>query len=305
MPTIRQKTISEILHAYPFYRGRRFIKFLAQSLLMTSEKADEIVWAKLKNGRYVRTSLADFNGQLAYYYGSGNDVKIDWICQRLVRPGDIVLDVGANIGTVTFTLSALVGDTGRVHCFEPNPQMQHCIEDSIQYNGAENITLHPFALGEQESTLELTYLKNHSGSGSLVAKYEGDLVNKIKVPIKPLSTVLSEWGISQIRLVKIDVEGFEPQVLRGAYEAFAVNPPDAIIIELRPQDLGSQIYHHPTIKILQQLGYDFFCIPKQGWTTIRPKYFDPEKSKYLGTDLLASPRGKKFDEIASLVGASV
>jgi FkbM family methyltransferase len=305
MPTIRQQTISELLHAYPFYRGRRFIKFLAQSLLMTPEKADELVWAKLKNGKYVRTSLADFNGQLAYYYGGGNDIKIDWICERIVRQGDTVLDIGANIGTVTFTLSTLVGKTGRVHCFEPNPQMQRFIDDSIQYNRTENITVHRFALGEREIILELSYPDNHSGRGSLVTKYEGDSVKTIQVPIKPLSTVLSQWRIDRIRLVKIDVEGFEPQVLRGAYEAFAVNPPDAIIIELRPQDLNCPIQDHPTIKILQQLGYEFLCIPKQGWTRIRPKYFNPKTSKYLGTDLLASPRGKVFEEIASLVGASI
>ncbi len=188
--------------------------------------------------------------------------------------------------------------------FEPNPQLQRLLDESIKYNRTKNITLHRFALGQEENVLELKYRNNHSGGASLVNKYEGNAV-KVKVPIRPLSTVLSELGITKIRLVKIDVEGFEPQVLRGAYEAFAANPPDAIIIELRPNDINGSIENHPTIKILQKLGYDFLCLPQQGLTTIRPRYFNPKQSQYFGTDLLASPHGRIFEEIASLVDASL
>jgi FkbM family methyltransferase len=298
MPTFRQKIVAKILHFYPFYSGCGTV---GNSLWIRkiAGESDDIVWAKLRNGKYVRASLGDFNGRCVFYTGDC-DRKITWLCQKLVRPGDVVLDIGANIGLVTFTLASIVGETGYVHAFEPNPQMQRFITEALEYNRVTNVMLHPFALGAEDATLEMRIPIDHSGAASLIKKFKQNVTN-ISVPVKPLSSVLREIESQKIRFVKIDVEGFEPQVLQGAYDAFYNNPPDIILIELRSS--SHLVDKHPTIKILRKLGYDFFSIPKS-LMSVQPRYFDPEKSQYIGHDLLAAHQGEFSKEVAALVGTT-
>ncbi|MEQ9356617.1 FkbM family methyltransferase [Coleofasciculus chthonoplastes] len=298
MPNLRQKIIARILHFYPFYSGCGTI---GNSLWIRkiAGESDEIVWTRLPNGKYIRASLSDFDGRAVFYTGDC-DRKITWLCQKLVRPGDVALDIGANIGLVTFTLASIVGEAGYVHAFEPNPQMQHLITEALEYNRVTNVMLHPFALGAEDATLEMRIPIDHSGSASLIKKFKQNVTN-ILVPVKPLSSVLSDIESKKIRFVKIDVEGFEPQVLQGAYDAFYNNPPDIILVELHSS--SHLVDKHPTVKILRKLGYDFFSIPKS-LMSVKPRYFDPEKSQYIGHDLLAAQQGEISKEVAALVGAT-
>jgi len=299
MVTFRQKLVAEILHNYPFYRGCATIADTwAQKI---AGESDEIVWARLRNGKYVRGSLGDFSGRCAFYMGDNNDRKINWLCKKLVRPGDIALDIGANLGIVTFMLASLVGETGHVHAFEPNPQMQGFLEEAIKYNNTKNISLHPCALGTKDTTLDLKIPSGHSGLASLMRNYEQKNPTKIKVQVRSLASILPEIVSKKIRFVKIDVEGFELQVLQGGYEVFQSNPPDIFLVELITN--SSSVHQHPTIEILQKLGYDFFSLPKS-LMSVRPKVFNSEKSEYKGSDLLAVYRGEMFKEVAELLGAT-
>ena len=152
MPTIRQSLTASLTRRYPFYSGRarfansRFVQGLAGP-------GAEAVWARVPGGE-VLARLDDFLGRTAFYVGD-IDGKLTWICSRIVRPGDTVLDIGANIGTVTIWLSALVGEKGKVHSFEPNPTAHKALQLLIERNKSANICLHPVALGEEEGSLDL------------------------------------------------------------------------------------------------------------------------------------------------------
>ena len=186
----------------------------------------------MHGGNYVLAPLDDYMGRAIYYSGD-LDRKITWVCSRLVRPGDTVLDIGANLGLVTLILSSLVGETGQVHAFEPIPALQENIVRSAEKNGVSNITVHRMALGNETRMQELSVPPGHAGRASFVSERQNAQDTKIAVPVERLSTVLARESIGAIRLIKIDVEGFEAEVLRGAIECFSKTPPDAIVFELK------------------------------------------------------------------------
>jgi hypothetical protein len=124
--------------------------------------------------------------------------------------------------------------------------------------------------------------------------------DQIDVPVRTLSEVLDDEGIGPIRLVKIDVEGFEPQVLAGAEAHFSRNAPDAILFELNeaPDTDGGT---HPTLEFLEKLGYRFLSLPKR-LVRMRALAFDPAQPR-TGHDFLAV-RTDKYAEIAARLRVS-
>ena len=208
MPTSRQKTVAAITRLYPLYSGSGRLANHPM-LQRIAGPSTEIAWARVPGGYWAAAPLSDHVGRAIFYCGE-LDRKITWVCSRLVRSGDCVLDIGANLGLVTLTLSALVGPTGRVHAFEPNPQMQAFIDEAVSRNRLHNVTLHRFALGAQPNELRLSIPRSNAGAASLVATRQTADSTEVVVPVRTLSAVLEDESIDHIRLVKIDVEGFEP-----------------------------------------------------------------------------------------------
>lgn len=165
MPTLRQRVVSSVLRTYPFYSGCGRIAnhpFVA-SLAGTS---NEETWARVPGGE-VLAPLDDLMGRAAYYAGE-HDRKITWICRKLIRRGDTVLDIGANLGMVTVHMASLVGRSGMVHAFEPNPRLVGLLSRAIDRNCLPQVKLHEFGLGPEESTLELRIPQSNTGEGSFV-----------------------------------------------------------------------------------------------------------------------------------------
>lgn len=306
MPTISQAVVARITRRYPFYSGccrlanSRWVDRLAGH-------GDELAWARLDAGPEILVPMDDYVGRSVYYVGD-LDRKLSWICSRIVRPGDTVLDVGANLGVLTLHLARLVGPAGRVHAFEPNPRMVELLTRSIERNRFENVRLHPIALGAAPGELSLWVPRGNAGDASLVRRFppEGDAVS---VPVRRLADVAAEAEIGPIRLIKMDTEGFEPEVLEGARDLLAAHPCDAILFELNehhglPGD-------HPTFAILAGLGYAFLRIPSRLWS-MRLEPMDPwdDRERIANDysdvlDFLAVRRGAPYAEIARDVGVAV
>lgn len=301
MPTIRQSLVANLTRLYPFYSGcgtfvnKPFIQKLAGI-------SSDCAWSHVSGGE-VLAPLNDYIGRAAFYVGD-LDRKITWVCGQIVRPGDTVLDIGANIGMVTLWLSELVGKSGKVHAFEPNPELLKLIEETLNHNQVSNVCLHPVALGAKPDSLELRIPKVNAGAASLIRNRDLIDCDVLKVPVRPLSEIVDEEGIKSIRLIKIDVEGFEAEVFKGGQEVLSKIRPEAILFELNEKLEGS-VRDQPVIKILSDLGYGFFSIPRC-FFRMRLEYFDPNVSDTLnGHDLLAVPKGECYENIAKLVNASV
>jgi FkbM family methyltransferase len=203
--------MASVTRKYPFYTGcgrlanHRLMKILAPA-------SPDLVWAKLARGN-LRVPLDGHVGRAVYFFGD-LDPKLIWILKRLLRPGDYVLDVGANFGLLTLLMSKLVGPEGTVDAFEPNPILCHILEKMLAHNSAANVRLHPIALGCSDGEMALHVPKGNFGAGSLVRKTD-QAAHVHVVPIKKLDEVILPRGISKIALIKLDVEGFELEVFRG------------------------------------------------------------------------------------------
>jgi FkbM family methyltransferase len=295
MPTARQLIVSSVTRHYPFYSGcgrlanHRVVRRIAG-------ESTEIAWAPVHGGYRVAAPLADHVGRAIFYAGD-LDRKITWACSRLVRPGDTVLDIGANLGLVTFTLAALVGAAGRVHAFEPIPRMQSLIEPAIKRNGVTNVQLHRLALGASHGELMLAVPPQNAGSASLVTARQAPGSTELMVPVRTLSSVMAGYELGHIRLVKIDVEGFEPQVLAGAADLFSSRPPDAILFELN--DSPGELYDHPTMRLLSELGYGYLSLPLR-LTRMRARRLGSRADgrRPASHDFVAARLGPVYEEVA-------
>ena len=286
MPSIIQSFVSRMLRLYPFYSG---CGTLANTSLVKKINGNnsEKVWCRVPGGE-ILAPLDDYIGRAAYYVGD-LDRKIIWICKQIVNKRDTVLDIGANIGQVSVLLSKQVGSEGKVYSFEPNPELYDCLNKVIERNKLLNVSLYPVALGRTEGNLNLRIPKINRGKGSLIRHTEANNedVDVVNVPVQTLSKVLEDELIESIKLIKIDVEGFEAEVLDGAHKILDSIRPQSILFEFNKSQIEGTFSEQPIFKILCQYGYKFFSIPKCIFK-MRLERFNPyEENKVTSNDFLA------------------
>ncbi len=284
---------------YPLYSGG--IRLANHPLIRRlGGTSDEFVWSRVKGGE-VLTCLNDLVGRTAFYTGD-LDRKISWVCGRIVRSGDTVLDIGANIGIVSLRLAQLVGEKGKVHAFEPNPELYKILEKTIQRNHALNLHPHPIALGARMAEMELRIRGGNSGSGSLILNDSITDCKSVFVPVRTLDSIVASEKTEAIRLIKIDVEGFEAEVFRGGSHVLKSIRPQAILFEFIEKWEG-RLGDQPVFEILKAAGYGFFAIPKCRFR-MHLERCDPENTNdHAITDFLAVQKNHYFGEIAAAVRA--
>lgn len=131
--------------------------------------------------------------------------------------GDVAFDVGAHHGWYTLLFSRKVGDLGQVLAIEPNPKNLYFIQKNIQLNQLLNVKMLPYALSNKFGHTKL-FIGTHSGGHSIMPlsgrkRKTIFTTQAITVPTKTLDTLLE--GFDEVRLIKIDVEGAELDILRS------------------------------------------------------------------------------------------
>ena len=158
----------------------------------------------------------------------------------LTRPGWCAYDVGANVGVFSFLFASLVGESGRVYAFEPEPNNYKCLKLSVSQNNVSNIITDNRALGAT-SQKELFDRRGGAFSGRLVGT-EGTHTptgNVIQVEATSIDALIENESYRVPDILKIDVEGNEGLVLMGMQKTLAAHSP-AIICELHSH-LGDSI----------------------------------------------------------------
>lgn len=142
---------------------------------------------------------------------------------NLLRPGDVAIDVGANIGIYTLAMARQVGPTGKVFAFEPYIENAGLLEHNVERNGYSNVvTVHRAAVAERSGTARLAVNAHNAGMHRLAAGGSADV-----------ETVCLDdlFAGQRVDFVKIDVEGAEVAVLRGMHNILAANPDISLLVE--------------------------------------------------------------------------
>ena len=157
------------------------------------------------------------------------------VVEPLLSKDDVVFDVGTNIGTIANWFS---NRTKHVHGFEPHPDNLRMTQDQIVLRQTKNITLSQLALGSEPGSLQL-HVKSFHGHHSLGDTGASPTVEKIDVQVDTVDRYCKTNAIDRIDFLKIDVEGFEEDVLKGATGMLAEGKVGLVLFELRQSILAS------------------------------------------------------------------
>ena len=172
---------------------------------------------------------------LANDIGFGAHVLLDgtwelWITQflaRLIKPGQTVVDVGANHGYFTLLMADAVGPKGVVYAIEPNPRLREVLTQSLAVNGFSARTrLWDVAATDQDNVELLLTIPNNEPKNGHLTPHASD-PNAIPIKGMSLATLLAD--APRIDLLKIDVEGAEEAVLNGGWDVIQRDRPDIIL----------------------------------------------------------------------------
>lgn len=236
---------------------------------------------KLFNGKTIKLYP---EGQIAFgiFANRFEKLEIDAF-QRIIKPGMTIVDAGANIGLYSLIASNVVGANGKVFSFEPSKETFQRLLNNIKLNGFTNITSFNHGLGDKIN--EKLILRQDVGNGDaeryLLHENEApdrklENVNSIKIGeeiiIDTLDNSLAKFNINKIDFLKIDTEGFEYYILKGAKQILHNSP--QIIMLLECTALGTaraRTSQKEVFDILKENGLNIFY-----WNHESKKWCDDE-----------------------------
>ena len=159
---------------------------------------------------------------------------------KLVKPDATVVDVGVNIGETLMNIARLVGEGGRVFGFEVNPRTLKKCQRNLSLNAFRNIALHGVGLGRSPGRLRIFSPSLRNSGGDRLRDLGEDAGGAARtVAVTTLDAFATEHGLAHVDLIKIDVEGFEMNVIAGALETLRRDHP-VLFVELDDANLREQ-----------------------------------------------------------------
>lgn len=210
----------------------------------------------LSNGIKLKADITD-----AFYLKKERDSFDISVIEKIVRPGDNCIDVGANIGLYSIVMARCGYDIGRVYAFEPVKSTFNILKKNIALNDFINILPINKGVGDSKGTKEIN-ITAQSELSSIGNNGRGTIIKKQEIDICSLDEYLTD-GID-IRFLKIDVEGFEKQVLYGARNLIEDSKNLVIMLELNEKNLavlGSSAKE--VITFLNGFGYRGYAMNRQ------------------------------------------
>jgi FkbM family methyltransferase len=199
-----------------------------------------------RHGRFSYFSEDTFVGQSLDLYGEYSETEVDAV-KKLLKPGDVVIEVGSNIGTLTVPMARIIGPKGLLHSYEPQPSTAMLLRENLTNNGIDNVIIHQAAAGNSDDDVKIPTLSElgHNNYGAVII---GD--GSITVAMERID----DLKLDRLNLLKIDAEGTERQVLLGAAETirrcrpiiYVENDRSEKAVDLIGQlvDMGYRLYWH-------------------------------------------------------------
>ena len=209
---------------------------------------------------YFRKSVI---GEHLYYSGSFEDPVVS-LFKTKVKPGSIVLDIGANIGYHSLILSRLAGREGRVYSFEPFRKNFELLSLNKNINNCDNLFPFKFALGDKLSDKQINICADFAYNSLLKINKRISTGKKEMVHIDTIDHFLTMNNIEKVNLIKIDVEGYEYFIIKGAKKILSSKQKPHIICEIYQPNLDPlNIKAKEVIDYILSFGYEGFKIEKE------------------------------------------
>ena len=208
-----------------------------------------------RHGRFFVNSNDTYVGNSMQHYGEWSEPEIA-LFEQVVKPGDTVLEAGANMGSHTVWLSRHVGQEGAVYAFEPARHTFQLLCANLVANDCLNVTALQQALGAQEQDLDFPLLDPRQPwnfGGASMKKQWTTAYERVK------ATTVDDLATGRLDFVKADVEGFELELLAGAARSIAQHRP-VVYLEINTAEVRDG-----AVRLLEQQGYS--C-----WYYVTPMY---------------------------------
>lgn len=217
-------------------------------------------------GALMRCNLSDLIQSYVFHFGVW-EPEISHLVGQILKPGDVFVDIGANVGYDSLLGSSLVGPLGRVIAIEASPTTFAELKKNIALNKSTNIRAVNVAVSDREGTLDLFDVSaRNCGAATTLVERGGKLI--ASVDALPLRQILTPTEMRSVRLMKIDVEGAEQMILNDILDNIEAFPASMdVIVESAPDDIeaSSRVFSRMT-----QAGYYAYAVEN-----------DYEKDRYL------------------------
>lgn len=182
--------------------------------------------------------------------------------ERFLQPGMTVVDAGAHHGLYALLASNRVGPQGRVIAFEPSPRERRKLRFHLWINRCSNVHVAGSALASSVGQRDLFFVKGRdTGCNSLRPPAVADPTQTLRVPVVTLDSYVQQHGIGAVDFIKLDVEGAELEVLKGAAQLLQRRPRPVVLCEV--QDVRTRPWGYKAAEILE-------CLRSQRYRWFRP-----------------------------------
>lgn len=244
--------IFRLLFKISFFRNRFFgihkRIFAANNLFRGINKR-----IQLKNGITLDLKIDDWVQENLFFLGEYEQAELRF-AEKSLKPGDVFMDIGANIGLYTLCAFKAVGDSGRVISFEPLEENFKSLSKHVSINHGRNIVLEQMAISDRKEEIEIFYDDRELNLG-MASSYLTSHTHSEKVAAISIDQYIDLNPMAKVDFIKIDIEGGEYKALLGMQNTLIRHSP-ILLIEINPEVLsGTEHDEQDMLRYLQDLGY--------------------------------------------------
>lgn len=226
------RQLSKVIRAYHLttlgeYLRRLYSPKLLQRLYRTNQPISGLfeVVSEYDNNLLIHVNTSSLLEWSIFVYGY-HEPEICNLIKRLVKPGYVVMDVGANIGAHTLIMAQAVGITGKVIAIEPNPKVHERLVSNLYLNRFDHVQPLQCGLSDTSGQMILHIPPDHLANQGIASLYpQAELSVQIPVQIHLLDEIVTSLACQQLDFIKIDTEGHDMKVILGAEKSIETYQP--------------------------------------------------------------------------------